>query len=144
MKRITEILLIALLVIGGVFFVPLSDGNSQAEQKPGDDPVVLQNEEGDEVVIDVEEELPADSQALQEQQKAAGIVEMEEDGVPLAGFDPVVAGKDNGDVHLIWMLLLLIAAIAYVIHFSRYQNRIFDLRRKIADAEYEVRKGGNQ
>ena len=120
--------------------IPLMSDVSLAEQTPEDDPIVLQNDEGGQVIIDVEEELPADSKALKEQEEAAGVVNMEEDAVPLAGFSEVAPAKDAGDIHLVWMVLLLAAALAYIAYFTSYQKKLFDLRRSIADAEFEIRK----
>lgn len=124
--------------------VPLTSFVSLAEQTPEDAPVVLENEDGGEVVIDVEEELPADSDELKQQEEDAGIVSVEEEEVPLAGFSEVQSEQDDGNIHIIWMILLLAAALGYIGYFTFYQNRLFDLRRRIADAEYEVRKDGNR
>ena len=142
-KIMVALALVVSMTIGAAFAVPLTAEVSLAEQTPEDNPIVMQNEEGGEVVVDVEEELPADSDALKEQEEAAGVVTLEEDEVPLAGFTEVQSKPDNGNIHLIWMILLLAAALGYIGYFSSYQNKLFDLRRKIADAEYGVRKDGN-
>jgi len=132
----------AVIAIGIAFAMPLTAEVSLAEQTPEDNPIVMQNEEGGEVVIDVEEELPADSEELRQQEESAGIVTLEEEEVPLAGFTQVKPDPGSGDIHLVWMILLLAAALVYIGYFSSYQNKLFDLRRKIAEAEYDIRKDG--
>ena len=132
------------ITIGAAFAVPLTAEVSLAEQTPEDNPIVMQNENGGEVVIDVEEELPADSDVLREQEEAAGVVNLEEDDVPLAGFSEVQQDQSSGDIHLVWMILLFVAALGYIGYFTSYQNKLFDLRRKIAEAEYSARKDGNR
>ena len=124
--------------------IPFTSDVTLAEQTPEDAPVVLENEDGEQVVIDVEEELPADSDALRQQEEEAGVVSMEEDDVPLAGFSEVQSDQSDGNIHIIWMCILLAAALGYIGYFTSYQNKLFDLRRKIADAEYEARKDGNR
>lgn len=126
------------------FVMPFTTGVTLAEQTPEDDPVVLENEEGGQVVIDVEEELPADSEELKRQEESAGVINMEEDGVPLAGFSEVESDPADGNIHIIWMIVLLAAALGYIGYFTVYQNRLFDLRRKIAAAEYAARKEGGR
>jgi len=124
--------------------IPFTSDVTLAEQTPEDDPIVMENEEGGQVVVDVEEELPADSDALRQQEEDAGIVHIEEDNVPLAGFSEVQQDQKDGNIHIIWMCLLLAAALGYIGYFTSYQNRLFDLRRRIAAAEYEARKDGNR
>ena len=136
--------LILSITIGAAFAVPFTAEVSLAEQTPEDNPIVMQNEDGGEVIVDVEEELPADSDALREQEEAAGVVTLEEDEVPLAGFTEVQPNQSDGNIHLVWMILLLAAALGYIGYFTSYQNKLFDLRRKIADAEYGARKDGNR
>ena len=147
-KTVRKILLAAAVMTMVAFsmavLIPFTSDVALAEQTPEDAPVVLENDDGDQVVIDVEEELAAGSDALRQQEEEAGVVSMEEDEVPLAGFSEVQPDKSDGNIHIVWMCLLLAAALGYIGYFTSYQNRLFDLRRKIADAEYEARKDGNR
>ena len=143
-KRISCLLVAMIMLAAGAFTVIWSTDEIMAEQTTEDDPIVMQNEEGQEVIIDVEEELAAGSEELEAQNSAAGVENVDEDEVPLAGFSEVDQTAGSGNIHLVWMVLLFAAALAYIIYFSRFQNKIFELRRQIADAEIKLRKGADQ
>ena len=53
---------------------------------------------------------------------------------------PLAAGPTDNDFvsHAVLGGVLLAICLAYVIYFSRYQNRIFELRREVAEAEARV------
>ena len=121
--------------------VPAAGDVAFADQTSGEEHVVLENNDGQQVVINVEEELSAED-AAQQAQSANGVATISDEETPLAGYSKVKSNKGDQNIHIIWMVLLLIAAIAYAVYFMRYQNRIFTLRRQIAEAEYRMRKGG--
>ena len=140
-KSIAAFLLcLCLLIAGGIPMILAEPG--YAAETPQDGQVIMSNDQGQEVVIRVEEELTAEEMALQG--KSAGLLDMGDSDVPLAGFDEIAAGIREQSVHLQWMVLLLLAVIAFAVYFSRYQTKIFDLRRQVADAEYEVQMTGRR
>ena len=63
--------------------------------------------------------------------------EIEESAVPLAALPDTKARR--GLQHMIWMGALLAAAAVYVLYFSRYDRRLFLLRREAAEAEQACR-----
>ena len=70
-----------------------------------------------------------------------GAVDLGDDDVPLAGFDPaIINGDRDGDIHIPWLVALLILLLGYAGYFLRYQTRIFELRREIAAVEQTLRK----
>ena len=143
-RKLLAAAVMTVLALSMAVIVPFTSGVVLAEQTPEDAPVVLENDDGEQVVIDVEEELAAGRDARRQQEEEAGVVSIEEDDVPLAGFSEVQQDKSDGNIHIIWMCLLLAAALGYIGYFTSYQNRLFDLRRKIAEAEYDARKDGNR
>ena len=70
-----------------------------------------------------------------------GVVDLGDDDVPLAGFDPaIINGDRDGDIHIPWLVALLVLLLGYAGYFLRYQTRIFELRREIAAVEQTLRK----
>lgn len=146
MKRIKLLVIAAaLLLVGGIGFLPGMTEGTYAEQTVQEDSVVLSNDEGQQLQVNVEEDLSAEDVERQAGSGQLGAVDLEDSSIPLAGFDPaVVNGDEDGDIHLGWMIALLLVAIAYAAYFSRYQSRLLNLRRKIAAAEFERRKEGRR
>ena len=144
------ILLSIILAISMIACLPMGAAVAFADETGQSDSTVLKNKSGQEIVIDVEEEISAEeATTLQDGDtplaapgSSSSLTTIEDEDTPLAGFSKVNMSGDKNDIHLFWMILLLAAAIAYVVYFSRYQNRIFDLRRRIAEAESELRRGG--
>ena len=173
-KQIGVLLLVAVLMISMSAF--LSE-KSCAVEEPEEDPVVLEGENGQTVVITVEDEFTADEietgdiPRLAENENNTGDthitegdtpaagqniiqdngtplagqpgteVEIEDTAPPLAGFDAVRFHAEDGKViHLYWMILLLAAAIFYAAYFYQYQKKLLSLRRRTAEAEYQLRK----
>lgn len=66
------------------------------------------------------------------------ILEIQDRAVPLAAFpgaEPQAVPR-NGERHVFLMGAALLAVIAYVWYFSRYEKRLFRLRREAAEAEH--------
>ena len=63
--------------------------------------------------------------------------EIEDSAVPLAAVPGTEAHR--GLQHVLWMGALLAAAAVYVLYFSRYDRRLFLLRKKAAEAEQTCR-----
>ena len=138
--KLIGVLMAVLLLLGTAAGLPAAE-DSFAQPQVQEDSVVLSNEEGQELQVNVEEDLSAEEIASDE--SLSGAATLEDQSVPLAGFDPaVVNGDKDGDIHLGWMIALLLVVLAYIAYFVRYQNRILDLRRRIAAAEFKLRKGG--
>ena len=136
--RIITITIMCLTLLAGCSLLAGFTGEEAlAKQQPQNGAVVLQNESGDKLLLKVEEQLKAEERALQSE--AEGVVDLAEESVPLAGFDPLGPGDFGMDqIHTGWMILLLAAAAGYAAYFTRYQSRLFDLRRDVAAAEHEL------
>ena len=79
--------------------------------------------------------------AVKELPDRMGAVDLGDSEVPLAGFDPaIIDGDRDGDIHIPWLVALLVLLLGYAGYFLRYQNRLFDLRREIAAVEQTLRK----
>ena len=141
-RRITALLVVPILVIclGGLTIWSLPADSFAAPNDPTQESsVVLENDQGDEVVINVEDELSAEDRENEDTGLQGAGDLGDENAVPLAGFSAV--GSDRSDqlqIHLAWMAVLLAAAIAYALYFSLYQSRIFRLRREVAQAEHRI------
>ena len=147
-KKTAALLLAFMLAVLGAAGLPLLDGNTYAAPDPAtgqEESVTLSNEAGEELTINVEDEIPGEERAAQEAQGLTGTVDLEDSGVPLAGFVPSSMDSDSGgDIHIGWMLALLALVLIYVGYFTAYQKRIFSLRREIAAAERRHREGGRK
>ena len=81
----------------------------------------------------VSEERPPVTITVVEEIEAMEIEDLE---VPLAAMPDSPAR--TGVKHIAWMSLVLAAVLFYVFYFSRYEKRLFQLRRAAANAEYEA------
>jgi len=100
-----------LLLLSGLFPAPPARAAGEENGRDGT------------LTITVVEEIPAE--------------DIEESAVPLADFPDSVARR--GTRHAVMMGLTLLAVTAYVLYFSRYEKKLFLLRRQAARAEYEER-----
>ena len=140
-KRAAAFLVALCLLIAGCIPLACPSPCFAAEEQEQTE-VLMSNGQGQQVVLRVEEELTKEEMALQS--KTAGVLDLDDSEVPLAGFDDIAAGVRQQSVHLQWMLLLLLAAVVFAVCSSRWDTRIFELRRQVADAEHEIQLKGRR